>query len=227
MKILKILAVIFGFAIISVAMYFILKAFGIANISTLKELISKSGKWAPIVYTTILTLALVCFCFIPLLNTALAVLGIALFGAKIAFLTNMIAIFFSTSILFFIGDKLGEKFVVKLIGKEALINTQNKIDHKSKFWLPIIFIAPGVPDEAVCLVAGMTKMKYWYLLLVSLCYHALEIGLFCFLGSSLIQWSELSILEWVIFANLILIDIFLLIKFEKFLDQKLNDNSKK
>lgn len=219
-KWLKILMVVLTFAAISAAVFLILKAFGIANVQTLKNLISSTGNYGVLVYTIILIVVLVALCFVPLLNTALAVLGIALFGSKIAFITNIIAVFFSTTILFFIGDKLGEKFASRLIGKQNLEETQNIIDHKSKFWLPIFFITPGIPDEAICLVAGMTKIKYWYLTLVSMVYHAIEIGIFCFIGSGIINWSTLSIIDWIIIANVLIIDIYFLIKLEKFLDKK-------
>lgn len=219
-RLLKIFFVILTFATISAVLFLLLKAFNIADIQTLRNFISKSGNYAPIVYTIILALVLIIFCFVPLLNTTLAVLGVALFGAKIAFITNIIAVFISTSTLFLIGDKLGEKFASRLIGKQSLEETQNIIDHKSKFWLPILFITPAIPDEAICLVAGMTKMKYLYLLVVSLLYHSVEIGLFCFFGGGFINWSALTLLDWIITANLLIVDIFLLIKFEKFLENK-------
>ena len=215
----KILLVILSFAAISVILFSILKIFGITNITTLKTLISRSGKYGYIVYTIILTFVLVAFCFVPLLNTTLAILGIALFGAKIAFITNLISVFISSSILFFIGDKLGEKFAAKLVGKKNLEETQNSIDHKSKFWLPILFITPGIPDEAICLVAGMTKIKYWHLLIITLLYHTIEIGIFCFFGSDLIKWSTLSVLDWVVLINILAIDLYLLIKLERKFDK--------
>lgn len=220
-KWLKILSIILAFALISFLIFLILKHFNMTNISTIKSLISKSGKWGIAVYIIILVLMLTLLCFVPLLNVTLTILGITLFGSNIAFVANMIAIFFSTSILFFIGDKLGEKWVIKLIGEKSFYETQNLIDHKSKFWLPILFIAPVVPDEAICLVAGMTKIKYWYLMLVSLLYHAFEIGLLSFIGSGLIDWSMLTLFDWILFINVIIIDIYLLIKFEKYLDKKL------
>lgn len=219
-KWIKILVVILCFALISVALYFTLKAFNITSISTLKEVINKSGKYSYIVYTLILIAVLVAFCFVPLLNAALSVLGIAVFGVKIAFITNLIAIFFSTTILFFLGDKLGENFAKKLVGEKGLNDAQNAIDHKSKFWLPILFILPGIPDEAICLVAGMTKMKYWYLLTVSMLYHTFEISLLCFIGGGFINWSGLSILDWIVLINVVIIDFYLLIKLEKHLNNK-------
>ena len=219
-KWLKIFLVILTFAAISVALYFILRAFGIANISTLRSIINKSGKWAVFVYVIILVFVLVCFSFVPLLNSALAILGFALFPSPVAFIANMVAIVFSTTILFFIGDKLGEKFVIKLIGKEALQTTQDKIHHKSKFWLPLLFITPGVPDEAICLIAGMTKIKFLPLLSLSILEHAVEFGTIMFFGSSLFNWGSLQFLDWVIVINLAIIDFYLLNKLEKYLSNK-------
>lgn len=219
-KWLKIFLVILFFATLSVAIYFILGSLNIANITTIKELINKSGKWALIVYILVLIFVLVVFCFVPLLNTTLAILGIAMFGSVNALIANIVAIVFSTTILFFVGDKLGEKFVAKLIGKDALLSTQNKIYKKSKFWLPLLFIAPCVPDEAICLVAGMTKIKFLPFLLFSIFYHTIEIGLFCFVGSNLFNWSSLSLLDWIMVVNLAIIDLYLLHKLEKFLEDK-------
>ncbi|MBR4999290.1 MAG: VTT domain-containing protein, partial [Clostridia bacterium] len=188
---------------------------------TLRNIIIKSGNFSIIVYVIIMIVILTCFCFVPYLNVTLTVLGIVLFGAKLAFIANIIAVFFSTTILFFIGDKLGEKFARKLVGEKSFNEAQNLIDRKSKLWLPILFVLPCIPDEAICLVAGMTKIKYWYLLLVSLLYHTVEIGVCCFIGSGLIPWSSLTLFDWIVFINLVLIDIYLLLKFEKYLEKRI------
>ena len=221
----KILLVILSFALISAILFCVLKAFDIASITTLKSLIAKSGKFSFVIYTIVLIIVLVAFCFVPLLNTSLIVIGITLLGSKMAFVCNIIAVFFSTTILFFIGDKLGERFAKKLIGEKSLNEAQNLIDHKSKFWLPVFFIIPAIPDEAICLVAGMTKMRYWYLLAVSIIYHAIEIGLLCFIGSGIISWSSLTIIDWFVLINVVIIDFILLLKLEKYIELK-NKNKK-
>lgn len=218
-KWLKILFVIFVFALISLIFFLTLKAFNITNITQLKNIITQS-KHSILIYILIQIILLVFLCFVPLLNTSLVVIGISIFGSITTFISTLIAVFISNTILFFIGDKWGEKFAIKLIGKEALNETQNKINHKSQFWLPVFFVIPGIPDEALCLVAGMTKMKYWYLILISTIYHSIEIGLFCFIGSGIINWSALSIFDWLILTNILIIDFFLLYKFEKYLDNK-------
>ena len=214
-KWIKILLVILGFALASVVIYFILKLCGITNINTLKHIILQSGPFAIVIYIVLTTALLTLLCFVPLLNTSLIVLGIVLFGPLATFFAGLVATLLSNTILFFIGDKFGEGVAKKFITKEELESAQDLVDTKSKIILPLCFILPGVPDEALCLVAGMTKMKYVYLIIISAIYHALEIGLFCFMGSGLINWSALSIVDWFVLLNVLFLDIYLLIQLEK------------
>lgn len=214
-KWLKIILTILTFAIISVLIFFILKWLNLTDLNKIKDFIVNTQQYGLIVYIVILTILLTLLCFIPLLNTSMIIMGIVLFGPLQTFFACLVANFLSTSLLFFIGDKCGERFAKKLIGEKTFEETQNLIDKKSKLLLPVLYLIPCVPDEALALVAGMTKIKYWYVLLVSLLYHALETGLFCFLGSDLIDWSGLSIFDWIIFINIIIVDIYVLTRIEK------------
>ncbi len=219
-KWLKLLLVLVFFALISVSIYFILRAFGITDIDTLRTIIERSGKFGVIVFLLIEILLFTLLCFVPVMNTATVVLGILLFGAKTAFITSYIAGFVSASILFFIGDKFGERLAAKLIGKQELENVQDLVDSKSKVLLPLIFLIPGTPDEAVSLVAGMTKMKYWYFAIICLLFHGLDDLIVCFLGSGLINWASLTVFDWLLFVNLVIIDIWLVYKIQKAIENK-------
>jgi len=219
-KWLKLILIFLLFASISIAIFVILKIFNITDINTLKTIIQNSGNFAVLVFILIQVFMLVVFCFIPILNATLVVLGIILFGPITAFISCLIAVVFSSSTLFFLGDKFGEKLACKLIGKEDLNKIQDLIDIKSKILLPLSFIIPGFPDEAFCIVAGMTKMKYLYFIAVNIFCHMIEIGLICFLGSSLINWAALTLIDWIMIVNLIIVDIYLLFKLEKYITEK-------
>lgn len=213
-KWLKILFIILLFAGISVGLYFLLAALNITNIGTLRKIITSSGHYAIISYITITTLLLTFLCFVPLLNSGLIVLAIVLFKPEIAFILILSSTLLSNTLLFFIG-RFCKKFAKKLIKEADFNEIQVKITQKSKILLPILFILPGIPDESLCLVAGITNMKYWYLLLISTIYHSIEIGLFCFFGSGLIDWSTLTILDWIILLNVLVFDTAWLFKLEK------------
>jgi len=220
----KLILILLFFAIISVVAFIVLKCFNITDMATLKSWISNTGKFGICVFILIQIVALVCFCFVPVLNATLIVTGIILFGAKWAFISCLIAKAISASILFLIGDKFGEKLAIKFIGKDDVIKMQELVDVKSKILLPLSFVIPAFPDEAFCIVAGMTKMKYWYFIIVNIFCHAIEIGIFCFFGSNLINWNSLTILDWVFVVNFIIVDVYLLSKLEKFIEYRIKNN---
>ena len=221
LKWIKVLLVIFVIAIISVAIYIILKLCGVADIATIKNFIESTGIYAAILYVAITTLLLTFLCFVPLLNSSLVVLAIVLFEIKLAFVLILFATLLSNTLLFLIG-KFCKKLAYRISSEEEISSMQRIVTNKAKILLPIMFVLPGVPDESLCLIAGMTNMKYWYLILVSAIYHSIEIGLFCFAGSGLINWGALSVLDWIIFINIVIIDVVFLFKLEK----KINKNLK-
>ena len=215
---LKLCFVLIIFALISVITYLILRACGIADIDSLRKLILDSKQYGILTFLLIEILLFVLFCFVPVLNTAIVVLGCILFGAKISFFISWIATIFSSIILFFLGDKFGEKIAIKLIGKKELENAQDLIDSKSKLLLPIVFTFPIFPDDALCIVAGMTKMKFSFFLIITIIFRGIDNLIVCFFGGGFIPWSELSTLDWIILINVIIVDIYLLFKFQKFFE---------
>lgn len=226
---LKLLLVLLFFAIISVITYLILRAFGVADISSLRQLIENSNQYAILTFLLIEVSLFVLFCFVPVLNTAIVLLGCVLFGAKISFFISWFASIISSITLFFLGDKFGEKLATKLIGKKELEHAQDLVDHKSKLLLPIVFSIPIFPDDAICIVAGMTKMKFSFFIIVTIIFRGIDNLLVCFFGSGIIPWSELSIFDWIILINLIIVDIYLLFKFQKFFENHIKNrkNDKK
>ena len=130
--------------------------------------------------------------------------------------------------MFLIGNTLGEKVAGKLVGKETLQKAQDLIDTKSKIFLPLMFLFPVFPDDALCMAAGMTKMRYWYFAIIVLIFRSIGIATICFLGSSIIKWAELSIIDWFVLINAVIIDIYAVFKISGKIEAKIKSkNSQK
>ncbi len=223
---LKLVGVIAIFACISVGLFFVCKLCGLSNLEGLKSFLQQNKQWSVLIFFCVEVLSFSLFCFIPIIEPSIKVLGIVLFGAKIAFFVSWAAEFVAASLMFFIGDKFGEGLARKLIGQEELERAQNLIDTKSKILLPIMFAVPGLPDDAISLVAGMTKMKYWFFAPICLAFCGCDIAILCFFGSGIINWATLSVFDYLVFANLILVDIYLLFKFDHFIEEKIKAKNK-
>ncbi len=216
---------------ISTGVYFILRACGVTNIASLREIVADCGAWGWIVFIALFTLCSTLLCFIPGTSATFIGVAIILFGPAYGFIISTISVFLASSIMFVLGNTLGERVAVKLVGKESLEKAQNLIDVKSKIFLPLMFLFPVFPDDALCLVAGMTKMKYWYFAVIVAIFRTIGISTICFLGSGLINWGALSLIDWFVLINVCVFDIVLIFKYqhkiEKFILRDKSDSKTK
>lgn len=223
-KWIKVCLLLLGVVAVSVGIYFILRAFGVTNIDKLREIIASCGAWGWIAFIALFTTCSTLLCFMPGTSATFIGVAIVMFGAWKGFAISTISVFLSSSLMFFIGHHFGEKAAIKLVGKESLEKAQNLIDVKSKMLLPLMFLFPVFPDDALCMVAGMTKMRYWYFAAVVAIFRTIGIASICFLGSGLINWAELSLVDWFVVITCCLVWIFAIFKYqhkiEKFITRK-------
>lgn len=223
-KWIKISLLLLAVAAVSVGLFFILRACGVTNIDKLREIIASCGAWGWIAFIALFTTCSTLLCFVPGSSATFIGVSIIMFGAWKGFAISTISVFLSSSLMFFIGHHFGEKAAIKLVGKESLEKAQNLIDVKSKMLLPLMFLFPIFPDDALCMVAGMTKMRYWYFAAVVAIFRTIGIASICFLGSGLINWAELSLVDWFVVITCCLVWIFAIFKYqhkiEKFITRK-------
>jgi len=223
-KWIKISLLLLAVAAVSVGLFFVLRACGVTNIDKLREIIASCGAWGWIAFIALFTTCSTLLCFMPGTSATFIGVAIVMFGAWKGFAISTISVFLSSSLMFFIGHHFGEKAAIKLVGKESLEKAQNLIDVKSKMLLPLMFLFPVFPDDALCMVAGMTKMRYWYFAVVVAIFRTIGIASICFLGSGLINWAELSLVDWFMLITCCLVWIFAIFKYqhkiEKFITRK-------
>ena len=218
-KWIKISLLLLCVAALSVGLYFTLKALGVANIEGIRELISRCGALGWIAFIALFVLSSTLLCFIPGNSATFIAVSIILFGTLKGFIISTISVFMASSLMFLIGNTLGEKAAIKLVGKESLEKAQNLLDVKSKMLLPLMFLFPIFPDDALCMVAGMTKMRYWYFALVAAIFRTIGIGSICFLGSGVIDWSALSLVDWFVLGSVCVFWLILIFKYQHKIEQ--------
>lgn len=218
---IKILITLLIMASISVGAFFLLKSLGVTSVDKLRKIISSCGAWSWVVFIILFILCANLLCFIPGLSATFIAVSILLFGAWQGFIISTISVFLSSSLMFWLGDTLGERAAIKIVGKESLEKAQKLLDVKSKILLPLMFLFPVFPDDAICLVAGMTKMKYWYFAIVALIFRTIGIATICFLGGGIIDWSTLTWVDWFCLINICIYDICLIFYLSNKLEKKI------
>lgn len=213
--------------LLSYLLFFLLDKFNITSISTLRKFISNFGGWAWVVFLLVQIALSVPIFVVPFEDELWVSLSIILFGVKIGFVLSVISMISVSSILYFCGKKFGSVLANKFIGEKVVADVSQKFNKKSKLSLPVLYLIPLFPHDVVCVIAGIGKLNFIYFFFVTLVMRSLEIVAICFMGGTLIPWYALSVFEWLILGNLIIIDIYLLTKLQKFMEKKLEEKSNK
>lgn len=220
-KILIILLVLGIISLLSIGLYFLLDYFDITDIKTLRKFISRFGKLAWLAFLILEVIISTPIFIMPLEDEFWVTLSILLFDVKIGCILSVLAMIISSALLYLFGRTCTFNIIKKFVGADTLNDVQRKFSVKSKLSLPFLYLIPFFPHDVLCIVAGSSKMSFWYFLIVTLIMRSIEIVSICFLGGGLIAWSDLSIFEWLIFANLGIIDVYLLIRLQKAMEKRL------
>lgn len=219
---LKIILTSIVFVLLTVALYFV----GFKG-EWIKPLVESAGVFGYALYILIQVVITTLLCFVPATTFTFTLLASQMFGPLTGFIVSAIGCFLSSMVMFTIGDKLGEPFVDWLIGKDARIKAQDLVSTRATVLVPVMLACPFFPDDAICMVSGMTRMKYWYFAIVALLCRTIGIGVTAFLGGNVLNYASFSLLDWIVFINLILIDAVAVWKFSSWLERKVKARKEK
>ena len=172
-KYLKILIVLLVVATISVVLYFVLKHFGLTDVQKLKGFLKSVGPWAVIVYILLRVFATIFLSFVPACSMAFDLLSIATFDYYppiVIFLICFASVVITSVIMDLIGRFGGNKAIIKILGREDYEEAIELVQEKGLVYVPVMYLLPIFPDDAICMVSGATKMNFWvHLLEIILC----------------------------------------------------------
>lgn len=214
----KKLAVAISITVISVVALFVVFYYTglLSHFSSLEEARSwfeSFGAWAWIIFFLI-QVAQVVILPIPAQITTIA--GVLIFGAWKTFLISAIAIVLASYLCFGLGRWIGVKIAYKIASKETVDKYRNLLAKKGRLLLPIMFLFPAFPDDLLCFIAGTTKMSWRYFIIITLLTRLIGVACICWLGSGeLIPFSGWGIPVWIVIGILMIITVFLLIKYQE------------
>ena len=123
------------------------------------------GVWAPVVLIVLQALQVV---VAPVPGQVLAVVAGYLFGPWWGTLYNMIGITIGSTVAFWLSRRFGRAYVERMIDDKALETFDAFVDRHGLLSLFILFLMPGLPDDALCFVGGLTPIPLWKLVLIAI-----------------------------------------------------------
>ena len=156
-KIVNIISILGIVATIIATIYFIrLGVF--KDINALRGLVGQSVILGPIIFMLIQIIQVV----IPIIPGGVScAAGVLIFGPTMGFVYNYVGIALGSIIIFLLGRNYGKPFIMSLVSDKTynkyIVWLDNEKRFERLFALAIFF--PIAPDDALCLMAGLTKMS--------------------------------------------------------------------
>lgn len=161
-KLLRSAIAVLIIAVVSIALFFIFKALGITDIERLRKIISNSGSLGILIFLILQILSTVLLCFVPATSMTFITLGVIMFGANWkAFLICFSGIIISSFLMDAIGRFGGSKLIIKLVGEKTYNEALELLQTKGVVYVPIMYLLPVFPDDAICMCCGALKIKWW------------------------------------------------------------------
>lgn len=160
---------------------------------TLKGWINDLGFWGPVVFVLV-TIAQVIVAPIP--GNLVGIVGGTLFGVWWGFLLSYTGILIGSALAFYLGDRLGEPLVIKLVGKENY-DKYTRIFRGNFSWaLLVIFIVPIFPDDILCILAGISPLRFLRFMVIVAIGRAISVFTTNLVGAGLLEIPDLTIPWW-------------------------------
>ena len=194
-KILKIAIAVVILAIISVGFGLVFHFYGYHEF---QRLVEKSGAIGWLVFIVLEVLITVLLCFVPGTSMAIILIGVAIFGAKWqTFLICFSGVILSSVAMDLVGRFGGSRIVIWLVGKSDYERAVDLVQRKGSVYIPLFYLFPAFPDDAICMVAGMSKVNFWFHLGSIILCRGLGCATIVFGVSILPIHENMTIWEWV------------------------------
>jgi uncharacterized membrane protein YdjX (TVP38/TMEM64 family) len=132
--------------------------------ASMRHFLRGLGPWSPLVFILIQILQVI---FAPIPGQVAGFVSGYVYGVPLGMLYTMIGTTLGSLLAFSLARWLGRPFVEKVVAKDALAKFDYVSREKGLFTLFILFLLPIFPDDAICYIAGTTRIPIWKLVLVA------------------------------------------------------------
>ena len=183
-----------------------------SSVQTFKEFIIASGPYGMIVYMLVQMLQVM---FVPIPSLIISLTGVLIYGPFLASVFCIIAVICGSVASFALGKTFGFRLVAWIVGRDNALKYASVLNKRGKFFLTVAFLMPLFPDDALCLIAGMTTMTYRDFILIASMTRSIGVICMCYFGGGyIIPFVGWGLYVWGILLILIIVAVIMLYKYQ-------------
>ena len=139
------------------------------DLNSLRGLVGDSIILGPIIFILIQILQVI----IPIIPVGISTAaGVLIFGPYAGFIYNYVGICIGSIIIFLLGRRYGKPFILSMVSDKTYNKYVGWLDNQNRFekLFALAIFLPVAPDDALCLMAGLTNIsvkKYTWIILLA------------------------------------------------------------
>nr|OTP53175.1 hypothetical protein A5881_000072 [Enterococcus termitis] len=156
-KIINCISIVGIIATIAVTIYF-MRLGVFKDVDALRGLVGDSVILGPVLFILVQIVQVV----IPIIPGGIScAAGVLIFGPLAGFIYNYVGIAIGSVIIFMLGRQYGKPFILSLVSDKTYNKYIGWLDNEKRFerLFALAIFLPIAPDDALCLMAGLTKMS--------------------------------------------------------------------
>ena len=151
-------------ALTAVTVLVSLYAPALTDAERLRGAIGGFGRYGPAALVGLQALQVV---LAPIPGQVLAVVAGYLYGAWWGTLYNMLGIAVGSAAAFWLSRRYGRPYVERVVDDDVINRFDAVADTRARGGLFVVFLVPGLPDDAICFVGGLTTLPLWQLVAIA------------------------------------------------------------
>lgn len=203
-----------------ILIYSVLFHFGILNIFSsvmrFRDFILSTGQIGVLIYILIQFAQVV---FLPIPAAIIALAGSLIYGPLLGSIYCSVGILGGSYFSFFLGKTCGFRLVSWITGKETAVKYANILSKRGGMFLALAFLLPLFPDDILCLISGLTAMKFSTFAIIATIFR--PIGVFCmcyFGGGHVIPFHGWGLYVWGVILVVFVVIFILMFKYQQALE---------
>ena len=176
-RLLRFLTVALIVVAVTASFYFLFRTLGFLDADSLSESLQNDGMRVYAIFIALFVIQALCLCMIPGNTTLFIMTAWILFDGDFwtVFPVCLMGVWLSGIALFFLGRYGGRRLIYWLFNKENVDKRLDWLSTKGAKMLPIFFLIPFMPNDMICAVCGMSKLKFWKFMLIIIPFRMIEV----------------------------------------------------
>lgn len=148
----------------------------------LRAFVHSFGVWAPLVFVAIQAAQVV---LAPIPGQVTGFAAGYLFGTVAGAAYSIVGVTIGSAVVFWLSRCFGRTYVERVVTSETLSQFDDLTEQNATLGLFLAFLVPGLPDDAICFVGGLTGLPLHRLVLIAALGRTPSFVLMAFAGSRL------------------------------------------